>query len=176
MDKRLYAAALRYLGKRPRSEKEVRDFLEKRFLLLSKKKKLDDESRNFFKPIQENVLNKLKSQKFVNDVEFAKGWIEQRTRVRPKGWRAIEFELRQKGINKNIIKNLEFKIKNENEEYKLERNEKQLALDLAQKKIRTIKDLSKEKIYQRIGGFLARRGFDMDIIRSVIDEVLKKNV
>ena len=170
MDRKLYAAALRYLGKRPRSEKEVKEFL------LKLKAKIEKVKATFKDdPLVDEIVIKLKQQKFIDDFEFARMWIEQRTRIKVKGLRAIEFELKQKGISKEIISAQFLNLKNE-ENTEFRRNEKELALNLAQKRMRLIKDLPREKIYQRLGGFLIRRGFDLDTVKSVIDEILRKEV
>jgi len=148
-----YNLALKFLARRPRSEREVKDYL--------KKKKVPDEQI-------EMILSKLREQKFVNDYEFATWWIEQRTRFRPKGRRVIEIELQQKGISREIVK--ELRIKNHESRGS---DEKELARNLIQKRIAKYKELSRQELYQKLGGFLARRGFDLDIIKICIDEVLR---
>lgn len=184
MNRTLYALSLWYLGKRPRSEKEMREFLKKKMLKERRKKENENEEivalplntnedKKIFEIIDEveEIINKLKQQNFLNDLEFGKWWVEQRTRIKPKGWRAIEFELKQKGIDKDVLGELESK----NNELR-GKTEKEMALEIASKKIKLIKNLSREKIYQQIGGLLARRGFNLDTIKFVIDEVLKKEV
>ena len=47
---------------------------------------------------------------------------------------------------------------------------------LVEKKIDRYKHLPKQEIYQKLGGFLARKGFSWDIIKASIDEELKKEV
>ena len=149
MDEYSYNLALKYLARRPRSEKEVHDYLIK--------KKVPDTQIQL-------ILSKLREQKLINDEEFAQWWVEQRNRFRPKGHRAIAFELKQKGIPAHIISNLEPGTK----------NEEQLAKELIQKNIKKYQGLSRQELYNKLGGFLARRGFDYDTITSCIDEVLGK--
>ena len=167
MDEKLYIKAINYLTRRPHSEKEVRDNLFKPYFRL----KLPEEQK---KEIQEKiriVLDNLKRQRYVNDVEFAQWWIEQRSRFKPKGWRVIEMELKQKGIEKEIIQ----------EARKTDittslPGEKEQALQIIAKRMKKYEGLTRNELYQKLGGFLARRGFDLDIIRSCIDEVIKKSV
>jgi len=146
-------SALRFLSYRPRSEKEVADNL--------KKKKASDS-------IVQLVIKKLKEQRFLNDREFAKWWIEQRTVVKPTGLRLIKIELKRKGIDKELID----EIIQESEH--LVRNELEMARTLVQKRIDKLKNLDRQKIYQKLGGFLSRRGFDYDTIKKSIDEFISK--
>lgn len=144
------ARVLRYLSYRPRSEKEIRDFLAK--------KKLDV-------ALQQKILTILKEQKLVDDEEFAKWWVEQRTVFRPKGVRLIKLELRQKGISQEIIEsqisNIQFPISNERER----------ARKLVEKRITRYKGLPKQEKYQKLQRFLAARGFDFDVISDILKDI-----
>ena len=150
---RLYNKALRFLSFRPRSEKEISDKLK---------------TQKASPVIIEKVISKLKEQKFLNDEEFAKWWIEQRTTFKPRSLRLIKLELRQKGISKEII---ESRIINQESRGDLER-----AKELVKKRIEKFRDLSKKEIYQKLGSYLARRGFDWETIKQAIDESLFKRV
>lgn len=150
---KFYNSTLRFLSYRPRSEKELRDKL--------KSKKASSE-------IVEKVIAKLKEQKFINDEEFARWWIESRTRFKPRSLRLIKLELRQKGISQDttekVINDLRFTINDDLEQAK----------ELIKKRIERFRNLSKQEIYQKLGGFLARRGFDWETIKQVIDELIFK--
>ena len=76
------AAALRLLAYRARSEKEVRDRLGKRFSATE----------------VDVVIKKLKDWNFLDDTQFAKQYIESRSRSRPRSRRLIQLELKRKGI------------------------------------------------------------------------------
>lgn len=153
--KKVLDKALRFLSFRPRSEKEIKDFLKRKKVSAS---------------VIGIILTKLKNQKFVNDEEFAKWWMEQRTSFRPLGLRLIKIELRQKGLSQEIIEKIisndEFLISNDLEQVR----------KLIEKKIARYKGLSRQELYQKLGGFLARRGFDWETIKQAIDEVVKKGV
>lgn len=149
---KFYDRALRFLSYRPRSEKEITNFL--------KKKKVEP-------PIISKIIKKLKEQNFINDEEFTKWWIEQRTHFRPRGIRVIKLELRQKGISQEIIDEIL-----SNEDIKILSEES--ARKLIEKKIISYKGLPKQELYQKLSQFLLRRGFDWETVKEVIDEVLKK--
>ena len=150
-----YNLALRFLSYRTRSEKEVREKL-----------KLKQAEPG----IIEKVISKLKEKRFINDEEFARQWIENRERFKPRSLRLIKLELRQKGIKgeilEKVIQDLDF-----NSESELEQ-----AKRLVEKRIDKVRDLPKQEIYQKLGRFLASKGFNWDTIKKAIDEVLDKGV
>lgn len=144
-----YLKALKYLQYRPRSEKEIRDYL--------RKKKVNEQHVVL-------IIEKLKQQKFLNDEEFAKMWIRSRTEFKPKGWRLIKLELQQKGISEEIMKNL-------GEET---RDELRLAKEILEKKRKKFEPMNRQERFNKAGSLLARRGFDLDKIRKAIEEVFGK--
>jgi regulatory protein len=148
---KFYKKALNFLSFRPRSEKELKDYLSR--------KKADDLS------IQKIIQN-LKENKFLDDKEFAIWLVEQRTTFRPRAERLIKMELKQKGIDAELI----------DEVFKdLVNSDLEKALSLGQKRMeRYAKEKDKRKIYEKLGRFLASRGFNWDIIKEVIDRVLPK--
>lgn len=70
--------ALNYLSFRPRTEKEIRDYLG-----------LD---------CTEEIIAKLKKLNFINDVDFAQWYTESRSRSRPRSKKLLQLELKRKGI------------------------------------------------------------------------------
>lgn len=150
---KFYDKALKFLSYRPRSEKEVRDNLLKKKASSS---------------LIDLIIKKLQEQKFLNDREFVKWWIEQRTLVKPTGKRLIKFELKKKGIDKELIDEVFDSVED------LVHDELEMARNLVQRKINKYKGLDRQKIYQRLGGFLSRRGFDYDTIKKAIDEFILK--
>lgn len=146
---KFYLIAVNYLSYRPRSEKEVRDKLK---------------LKNAPPEIIEKVIETLKQQKFINDEEFARMWTSHRLKLSPKSKRVIKMELLQKGIDAEII---EKKLSgNDGEEV----DDLEQAKKLVENKIDRYKNLPKQEIYQKLGGFLARRGFSWGTIKAAIDE------
>lgn len=155
--------ALRFLSFRPRSEKEIRDY----FKIKNQKSSIrqaQDKKIKIDEKIIESIIKKLKENKFINDEEFVKWWIEQRTRIKPRASRLIKFELKQKGISDELIQNSELRIKNDFEK----------AMVLAEKRMPRYKNEEPKKVYEKMSRFLASKGFDYDIIKQVIDQVLSK--
>lgn len=83
-----YDAAVRFLGPRPRSVAEIKRHL--------RTKRFDDES-------QDKAIDQLRAQRYIDDEAFARYWVEQRAKFRPKGTRAIVSELMQKGVARETI-------------------------------------------------------------------------
>jgi regulatory protein len=146
-----YTVAVLSLSRRPRSEKELRETLTK--------KKAPEE-------IIQRVLETLREQKFVNDEDFARWWVEQRTRFRPKSDRVIKYELRQKGITDDIVE----QVFSHRETDDLDSKK---AKELIDRRLPRVASMSKEEQYQKLAGFLARRGFDWDTIKKTLNEALK---
>lgn len=155
---RFYNSALRFLSYRPRSEQEIRNKL--------KEKRAESE-------IIEKIVAKLKKYNFINDLEFAKKWAEERIQFKPRSWRLIKIELRHKGISEEIIESIihdsQFMIQSD-----LEQAEK-----LVEKRITRFRNkfgMTREKIYEKLGRYLASKGFDWDTIKKSIDEIMNKGV
>lgn len=145
------ALVYRYLAIRNRSEKEIRDYLAK--------KQASSE-------IIEAIIKKLYEQKFLNDETFARAWVKSRANFKPRGKRVLVMELKQKGIEKELIQKI---LEEENEEIPDELTQ---AKSIIGKRIQKMEGSPRQEIYNKVGAFLARRGFGWDIIKKAIDESL----
>jgi len=140
-----------YLSIRNRSEKEMRDYLTK--------KKASQETI-------EKILSVLLEKKFLNDESFARSWILNRARLKPKGKRLLQMELKQKGIAQEVIERVLQEVQEEIPD------ELTQAKDLIVKRMEKMVGKSREEIYSKVGGFLARRGFSWDVVKKAIDDSL----
>lgn len=157
---KLYNRTLNFLSYRPRSEKEIKDYLRKKL------NKLQMNTSELSIKIQDEIIKKIKKQKLINDKQFAFWWIEQRLSFRPRGKYLLKAELRQKGIDEKIINKALLTI-----------DDKQLtvlARKIIDKKMKLYKNLPKLKLKQKLFSHLARRGFDFNVIKKVIDEKVEK--
>lgn len=138
-----YIRALNYLSYRPRSSKEVEQNLRKykvpETLLLE-------------------TLERLKKNNFVNDMDFAKQWIENRNTFRPRGKRALQLELRQKGIDSEDVQDILDDLV----------DEESLAYQAGLKKARQLAKYEWQDFRRKLGAFLARRGFPYSVISPLI--------
>lgn len=139
-----YNRVLRFLSFRVRSEKEIEDYLQK--------KKVE-------KSLVKKIIAKLKQYRFLNDEEFARIWIEQRTKLKPRAWRIIQFELKRKGISEEIIQGSKIKVQSDLESAKI----------LIQRKWLRYKNMPKEELRQKLARFLAGKGFNWDTIKKALE-------
>lgn len=83
LDKLLAFATLR-----PRSEKEVINYF--------KRKKIHDS-------LWKSLTDKLRHFELLDDIKFARWWVDQRQSFKPKPKRILEMELKIKGIGESVI-------------------------------------------------------------------------
>jgi len=159
-----YTLSLKFLTTRPRSEKELRDYLTKKLGNVSEY----DESVSLDELIQK-IIDQLKKQKFLSDLDFAQWWVRQRTEFKPRGKRMIQFELKQKGIGQDIIDSV---LKETQESL----SDLETAKIIVRKKIEKVRGLERHEIYKKIGGLLGRRGYSWTDIKRSIDDVLGEEV
>lgn len=186
----LYLRALKYLNFRPRSEKEMRDYLKGKLsphVIASKAKQsnknkreisasfvsltprnddvVQDDKINQSEALIDLIIHKLKQQKFLNDAEFARMWVRSRTSYKPKGERLVRMELKQKGISQEIIDEIF-----QNSESRVQ-SDLELAIEILEKKKKKYEGMDRQERFRKAGSMLARRGYDLDVIRKAIDQV-----
>ena len=157
---RLMDLSLRFVGVRPRSEKEVKDYLAKKISTLNDIK-FKEALRS---PQIEITIKKLKKYKYLNDSEFSKWLIQSRRRSSPKGTRIIKMELKQKGIKPEIIQKV----------LKKAINEKTLAKIALSKKLIKWSNLKEFELKKKVYTFLLSRGFDYETIEELFATLPKK--
>jgi regulatory protein len=158
---RLLGFGLNFVSIRPRSEKEIREYILKKI----HRWKI---SSAFF----EKVINRLHELGYVDDLKFACAYISSRNRFRPKGKMLIRMELRKKGVDQDCIERaLELSIGNGTEG-----DQADLARHAAVKKLRSLERYDRTSQRNKLYSFLMRRGFDHTTISSVIDGLTPKGL
>jgi len=142
-----YDQAIRYLGYRMRTEKEIRDYLLK--------KEVDREHIT-------EIMNKLSSRKLLNDKEFAIAFVNTRIQTTTKGPGLVEKELMQKGVTQQIARQAV-----EQYTYGIQYEK---AMKVAEKKIRQSSKHSFNKQLDQMQSTLIRNGFTRDVINDVRSE------
>ncbi len=146
--------AYNFLSYRPRSREEVRRYLRR---------------KDIPPTIIDAALAKLDHLNLTNDEEFTTFWIENRAQFSPRGGRALKNELRQKGVERDIVD--ELVNDGQDEELALRAGRKK-ALSLAR-----IPAMDYVTFRTRLGSFLQRRGFGYGVVsatvRTLWDEVKK---
>ena len=145
---RAVSAAMRALDQRMQTSQELRTRLR---------------GKDFEPATIDAALEKLAANGYLNDERFAELWIENRLAHRPRGKRMLEQELRQKGIDREIVQDTVAG---------MEIDDRAAALDLANKRLKSVQGLKPEEQKKKLTGILARRGFDYGTIRATLEVVL----
>jgi regulatory protein len=105
-----------------------------------------------------------------DDVAFARWWAEQRDRHSPRGRRMVEAELRQHGIQREVIEELRDEEIAEPAfpDEQLPQTEAERARVALERHLRGRPVPADRRAQQRIAMFLVRRGFDPETVRSTI--------
>ena len=145
-DARAYAKALHFLGYRIRSAQEIRVRLAR------------DE---WPEEVIDRVIERLRKEKLINDAHFAAAWVEHRTLSRPRGSRAIQQELRQKGVGREEI------------EAALPDDEQEIenALVAVRSKLRLWEKFDERERQKKALDFLMRRGFTFSVARAALNRL-----
>jgi regulatory protein len=139
--------AVRFLARRPRSEYEVRQRLRRAGI---------DEATT------EGVLAQLRQHQLVDDRAFADYWVEQRQTFRPRGARLLRAELARLGVDRGGVDAAVEPVAGSAEED---------AYRAARRQAHRLHGLDERTFATRLGGWLARRGFDWDTITPVVNRL-----
>lgn len=150
--------ALGLLDQRARSREELRQRLIK---------------AEFEPSLIDEVLDSLENSGLIDDEFFAREWVRQRAARRGKSSRALDLELREKGVSSEVRAEAVAQISEE--------DEATTARAVAEKKARSVKaepaDRAEyDKVLSRIMGALARRGFPAGLSMSIAKEELEKRI
>lgn len=137
---------LKFATIRPRSMKEIYNWFWR---------------REIGEDAQKKLLTKLQRVIKTDDEEFAKWWVTQRLSFNPRSKKALAVELMQKGVNKNIIKNILEEV---------EVDELKMVKELAEKKLRSLCRYDEETRNKKLIAFLQRKGFSWGVISKVISK------
>jgi regulatory protein len=147
-DARARVVGERFVAFRPRTEQEVRQRLR----------------RDKFSPERvESTVGWLVAQGLLDDRRFADMWVENRTAFSPRSPRLLQAELRRKGVERQVIDDVLAQ--------PTLPDEADLALEAARGRARRSAGLSRDAFDRRLGGFLGRRGFSFEAVRSALDRL-----
>jgi regulatory protein len=150
--RRVRDSALQFLGYRARSRVELR-----RRLL----------QKGYDVELVEETLALLDRNGLVNDAEFSQSWVRARTGSKPMGPNRIAAELRQKGVDREVI------------DEALEAVDRDVEMDLAlavgRRKIEQLRDEDPRTARRKLGAVLMRRGFTSEVCVRVLDILLRSD-
>jgi regulatory protein len=139
--------ALRFLSFQRRTEKQIREKLQK---------------KGFDEKTIKATIDKLKEFDLINDFEFATSWVKDRLAFKPRGKKLLRQELYKKGISKDIIEQVT---------QDLCQGEDKSALELLKKIKKRYKGLEPKVAKRRMFGFLLRRGFSYETTKKALNQV-----
>ena len=143
-----------YLKFRPRTIKETRNYLYKKV-----------KTTHWSHEAVDKIINHLIELKFLDDKEFVNYLVTSRTRTKVKGVFAIKQELNRFGVDKELI-----------DEYfsNTEINEEALAEKILASRWPRLKNLPKQKRFEKALSLLQRRGFNYEISKKAIEDLINK--
>lgn len=139
-----YNICLRFLAPRPRSVAEMQRHLMKKEISVQ---------------VIDETLQKLMENKLLDDVAFARMFVESRERHKPRSRFALTCELRQKGIKGGII---DMSLEDIDEEVS--------AWNAVQPRLRTWQRLAPEKFKKKLFNYLQYRGFGYETCLTTWDK------
>ena len=135
--------ALHFLSYRPRSEAEVRRYLQ---------------GKAVSPAVEEEVIERLTRAKLLDDLAFARYWVENRESFNPRGLRMLRYELRQKGLSEETIA-----------QALTDLDEEENAHRVALRRGRRLAHLDQVSFRQKLGAYLLRRGFPHEVVNLVVE-------
>ncbi len=148
-----YDRAVRFLSFRPRSVAEVRQHLARA-------------EAGYGAELIEAVIARLSAQGYLDDAEFARFWVDNRQRFRPKGAPVLRQELRQRGLEGDAIEAALTGVD---------------ALAAAQQAARpraerlaALAQADPPAFRRKLTDFLLRRGFGYDVAEEVVEALYQE--
>jgi regulatory protein len=139
-DDKLYGQVLGYIALRPRSVWEVESYMQRKHCPTS---------------LQQEILNKLTELHLLDNLSFARSWVQSRRLLKPVSHRRLQLELRQKRIDDETIR----AVLDDDEMSDID-----ALLELVVRKRKQVKYQDNNKLMQ----YLARQGFGYDDIKRAI--------
>jgi regulatory protein len=139
---RAFNQALRFLSYRPRSRLEIERYLR---------------DKSLPETVIDDVISRLERSQYLDDEAFARFWVENREQFRPRGERALRYELRQKGISDAIITDVLGNLDDE-----------AAAWHAVEGRLRRWAGLPAEEFRRKVAGYLSRRGFGYDTVSVIL--------
>jgi regulatory protein len=114
--------------------------------------------------VASSALDRLVEVGLVDDADYAAGYVATRQRDRGLSRRALATELRIKGIDDESVAEAVGAISDD--------DERERAVALVQRKLRSVQSLERPKQVSRLVGLLARKGYGSGLAYSVVHEAL----
>jgi regulatory protein len=140
-----YQRAIQFLNYRPRTENEIRQNLLK---------------HGVAETVLADVIQRLQRAGLLDDKRFADAWVENRADLHPRSRRALAYELKQRGVDQQLIQQSLAQV-----------DDDQAAYQAALRRSRKLQGLDWQDFRKKMYGYLARRGFDYETSAPVVKRV-----
>ncbi|MFY9228088.1 MAG: RecX family transcriptional regulator [Candidatus Microsaccharimonas sp.] len=148
---KLYTRALEYALMRPRSLREVTDYLYRK--TRDTRTKTGEMRKGVSKQLTERVFERLVQKGYVDDEKFARFWVENRNLRKGMSKRKLSAELAAKGVERSIVDQLLGESERTDDE--------EIKKIIAKKKSRYSDET-------KLIAYLARQGFNYDDIKTAL--------
>lgn len=136
--------SVRFLSYRPRSRTEVERYLRGKAIQAD---------------VISDVIARLERAGYIDDEAFARFWLENRERFKPRGQSALRYELRQKGVSDEIIGQMLSEVDDEASAWRA-----------IESRLSHWADLPSDEFRKKVVGHLSRRGFDYNTISLTLEK------
>ena len=111
----------------------------------------------------ETAIEELIDSGHIRDRKYAENWVVRRQKSNPRGKTLLKHELLDRGIDRETAEQVVAQVETE--------DEATLALQIAQKRVKQYRRLPIHVAKRRLHGFLARRGFEPEVVRQVLEQI-----
>jgi len=144
----------RLLAHRGRTRKEVRERLRQ---------------KGFPGRVIEQVIKRFVELNYLDDRAFAFNWADMKLSAKPCGRRLIESELRKKGVDDRVLKEVVEKVY-------AGKDEASMARSVAKARFKKAVSGDRRKERDRVYRLLLRRGFAPEVVNEVVEEAFRNEV
>lgn len=141
-----YNLALKYLAYQPRTILQMENYIK---------------SKGYDDSVVKKVVEILLEKNYLNDEEYAKLYLETKTKYKPKAKFALRYELLQKGINPLLADNA----LDEYDDY-------DLAYKALELKMKIWRNIDAKKLKKKVLNFLKYKGFNYEVSLAAFDKLL----
>lgn len=150
---KLYTRSLEYAFTRPRSFREMRDYLYRK--TRDTRTQTGQIKKGVSKELTERVFDRLVEKGYLDDEKFARFWVENRNLRKGSSLRKLQTELQAKGVERAIIDQIL---------QSSERSDKDELQKIIAKKASRYDDV------QKLTAYLVRQGFRYDDVKQALSE------
>lgn len=122
-------------------------------------------SKYFDETTIEKSIEFLKKRSFIDDRRFAQKFVDNQINFRSYGKKLIKLKLIQHRVEKEVAEEILTKLDTQSEFGR--------AIELANHWLKKKSDIERVKLYNKLGNYLASKGFGYDVVREVLDRTIK---